>query len=368
MTKKLLKSIVSILLAVFMLVPLTMTNAFAANDIKISKSSLTITEGKTSTLKVTGTSDTITWSSSNESIATVSKKGVVSAKAVGKATITAKVGKTKLTCEISVKTNKILTSESTIDIVKGDSASVTIKIKDIDDISYGSTDKSVCTVKMNSKKTSITIKAVGKGTASIKIYSKSNKELSRVIKVNVFPKVSSEKIVGTQKGDTYSNSYFNLKIDLSGYEIVEPDYYYGDDDYQYSLIGATNENEVHAITVYDIPKTTTEMEGLKSTATASQFLDYIVLSSFEDEELGVNTLEDVYAMTALIDGADIKRSSTTIAGKKYSTLYIAIEMYDSALYINVAAIKKDNHVLIIASLTTEKGAEKDFYSRISALK
>jgi hypothetical protein len=69
---------------------------------KISKTSLTLLVGKTSTLKVSGIEGRkVKWSSSNEKVATVDR-GRVKAIAAGKCNIIAKVGNTKLTCAVSV--------------------------------------------------------------------------------------------------------------------------------------------------------------------------------------------------------------------------------------------------------------------------
>lgn len=57
------------------------------------------------TLKVSGTTKTPVWSSSNSTVASVSSNGVVTAKKIGTASITAKIGSAKLTCKISVKTD-----------------------------------------------------------------------------------------------------------------------------------------------------------------------------------------------------------------------------------------------------------------------
>ena len=58
----------------------------------ISKTRATLYNGKTLQLKVKGTTRTVRWSSSDNKVAKVSQKGLVTALKVGKATITAKVG------------------------------------------------------------------------------------------------------------------------------------------------------------------------------------------------------------------------------------------------------------------------------------
>lgn len=74
---------------------------------KLNKTSAEMTVGKKMTLKVQnvkkGTS--IKWSSTKKGVASVSAKGVVTAKSVGKATIKAVVSKKTLKCKITVKEN-----------------------------------------------------------------------------------------------------------------------------------------------------------------------------------------------------------------------------------------------------------------------
>lgn len=74
-----------------------------AATIKLNKKSLTLTAGSSYTLKIKGTKAKVKWSSKKKSIATVSSKGKVKAKKVGKTTITAKVKGKKYTCKITVK-------------------------------------------------------------------------------------------------------------------------------------------------------------------------------------------------------------------------------------------------------------------------
>ncbi len=73
-------------------------------SVKLDKTSLTLTKGKTYTLKttVTGTNKTVSWSSSNASVASVDKNGKVTAKTKGTATITAKVDGVSASCKVTV--------------------------------------------------------------------------------------------------------------------------------------------------------------------------------------------------------------------------------------------------------------------------
>ncbi len=363
MSQKIFKSIVSVLLAVFMLIPLTMTSAYAASDVKLSKTSLSITEGKTSKLKVTGTSKSVTWSSSNKKIASVSEDGVVTAKSVGTAKITAKTGGEVLTCKVTVNTNKIFADTYSEYVNEGSCVVIRIKITDLDDVVCGTTDKTVATAKLNAEKNAITITGVSKGTASIKIYSKSNKALYRTIKVEVRDNKSSEKIVGTYKDDIYTNEFFNLKIDLSDYAFDIPDYYYGDDDYQYFLVNAEDKKTMVVLTVYDMVKSTDVFKGLPENITASQFLDYILTDGGDE-----TAAADIYALFDEFSTDTIKKSDVTIGGQKYSMVYISMNLDDLTVYMNVAALKKGDYILLVGVVSFTKNGFNDFVPNVSELK
>lgn len=100
--RKVMKRIIGILLMlllVFNFIPVQ--KAYAA--VKLNKTSLTLDEGKSYTLKITGTTKTIKWASSDVKIASVSSKGVVKAIKKGNANITGTVSGKKYTCKVTVK-------------------------------------------------------------------------------------------------------------------------------------------------------------------------------------------------------------------------------------------------------------------------
>lgn len=80
----------------------------AAKKLKLNKKTAKVEVGKTVKLSAVKWKKKVTWSSSNKTIATVSKKGVVKGIRVGKATITAKSAKKKATCKVTVTTAKVL--------------------------------------------------------------------------------------------------------------------------------------------------------------------------------------------------------------------------------------------------------------------
>ena len=72
----------------------------------ISKTKITVTKGKTYTLKMNGTKQKVTWSSSSKKIAIVNSKGKITAVKKGTTTIKAKVGGKTYSCKVVVQEPK----------------------------------------------------------------------------------------------------------------------------------------------------------------------------------------------------------------------------------------------------------------------
>ena len=86
------------------------TTTVPVTGIRINKTSLALTKDATYTLTAiitpsNATNKTVTWSSSNTAIATVSSSGKVTAKNAGTAVITARAGKVSATCNVTVTIN-----------------------------------------------------------------------------------------------------------------------------------------------------------------------------------------------------------------------------------------------------------------------
>lgn len=117
-----MKGIKKSLLYTFLLMVMLLaipTQASAA--VKISKKSVTLIKGQTTTLKITGTKSKVTWSSNKKTVAVVSAKGKVTAKNKGTAKITASVNGKKFVCSVTVE------NSSSIDktcIFKGNKVSI----------------------------------------------------------------------------------------------------------------------------------------------------------------------------------------------------------------------------------------------------
>ena len=108
--KKMNKKMVTMVMLVFMLVIAAVP--VSAASLKLSEKSATLKTGQSITLQVKGSKKKAKWETSNKKVATVNQKGKVTAKKAGKATITAKIGNKKLTCKVTVVTEKKTTAPS----------------------------------------------------------------------------------------------------------------------------------------------------------------------------------------------------------------------------------------------------------------
>lgn len=158
MKKKILSLLVMAAL-IFTLAPPANVSAKA----KISKKSVIITKGKTYTLKVTGTKKKVRWTSSKKSVASVSKKGKVTGKKRGFATITAKIGKKKYKCKVNVEAPSLSTTKRNMPV----GSRYTLKLNGCSRAKkFYSSNKSVATV---SSKGIITAKKKGTTRITVKI-------------------------------------------------------------------------------------------------------------------------------------------------------------------------------------------------------
>ena len=154
----------------------TTPQVVAVSSVSLDKTSLSLTEGESATLAATvkpdnATNKTVTWSSSNASVASVDASGKVTAVAEGTATITAKAGDKTATCTVTVKKKVVAVSSVSLDktsleLTVGETATLVATV--IPDratektVSWSSSSSSVATVDASGKVT-----AVAKGTATI---------------------------------------------------------------------------------------------------------------------------------------------------------------------------------------------------------
>lgn len=99
--KKICKSIM--LIFAVSIISTLLFNVTSKAAVKINKKKVTMYSGEKTQLIITGSRKKVKWRSSNKKICKVNKKGLVTAKKKGKATIKAKVGKKTLKCIVKVK-------------------------------------------------------------------------------------------------------------------------------------------------------------------------------------------------------------------------------------------------------------------------
>jgi uncharacterized protein YjdB len=128
----------------------------------------------------TGYDDSVTWTSSDESIATVDQSGVVTGRGVGTTTITATTAELGLTATCTVTVASALTLDQTsLTIERGFTAQLTpVRTPEISDTYTWSTNSSVATVSSNG-----VVTACSTGTATITVTSSSGLTATCTVKV-----------------------------------------------------------------------------------------------------------------------------------------------------------------------------------------
>ncbi len=175
--------LLSFFLVLFAAVLINGTSASAAASMR---ESLTLKNTRTYTLKVTGTTKTVTFSVDDPSIATVSSKGKVKAKSNGVTYVRAKVGKKTLTCKVTVKSptkpTKVKLNKTSLTLKVGGTSTLTATVKPTgikdSSVTWKSSNKKVATVTKNGK-----VKAKKTGTATITATTSNGKKATCKVKV-----------------------------------------------------------------------------------------------------------------------------------------------------------------------------------------
>lgn len=230
--KKLSKIILSVCITVMLCLPTSLFMEIAnvsAASMKLSAKSIVLIKGQKKTLKVKGTKKKVKWKTSKKSVATVSKKGVITAKGKGSATITATVSGKKLNCKVKVEKPSL--NQTSVVLPLG--RTYTLKLKGTGQkVKWSSNSPSIATV--NSKgmitpkklgKAKITATVLGKKyTCHIKVISlqKNYAKLKNYIqKSGTFDKDGNPCIqyMETQQGATYT-CQISYEMDKDRYKFL----------------------------------------------------------------------------------------------------------------------------------------------------
>lgn len=162
-----MKKFLSIIMTIIITMSFMTISVDASTKVRLNKTSLSMRVGNTYTLKLNGAKGKVSWKSSSKSIATVSSKGKVTAKKVGKTTISAKYKNKTYKCKVSViKTlaNRISLSKKNLTLKKGSTYNLRCTISPSNTtnkkINWSSSNAYVATVnsqgKITTKKSGIT--------------------------------------------------------------------------------------------------------------------------------------------------------------------------------------------------------------------
>ena len=141
----------------------------AVSSVTLNKTSLSLTEQDTFQLTATvnpsdATDKTVTWTSSNYSIATVDGNGLVTAVAAGSATITAQAGDKRATCTVTVNkkpnpATSITLDYSSLQLARGTTFTLqaTVLPEDADNktVTWSTSNKNIATVDKNGNVTAV---------------------------------------------------------------------------------------------------------------------------------------------------------------------------------------------------------------------
>ena len=157
----------------------TGTVIYKVTSVSLNKDSLTLDVGGTATLTATitpsnATNQNVTWSSDNESVATVDTNGKVTATGTGTTTIKATVDGKSAQCSVTVNAaanvpvTSVSLNKTTLELTEGDTETLTATVAPSDatnqNVTWESSDTSVATVDATGKVT-----AVAPGTATITV-------------------------------------------------------------------------------------------------------------------------------------------------------------------------------------------------------
>ena len=188
-------------------------------DFTLSETETTMNIGGTKTLSITAfvpeyATASANFTSSNTDVATVNKNGVITAKAIGDAVITATIGEVEKSCTVhvvAVTVNSISFANEDINLTLGSSLQLTPTVDPAEaasqyTISYESDNEAVATVDADGKVTSV---AVGDAVITATIDSKSAEINIHVVAAAMFAKVTDPSVLAAKDTIILATIYEN---------------------------------------------------------------------------------------------------------------------------------------------------------------
>ena len=288
-------------------------------NVSLDKKEVTLEKGSTVTLKATVYPETledksVTWTSSDKKVATVTTKGKVKGIAAGTATITCTSNATGLsaTCNVTVINGTVTLNKTEAIIEKGKTTTLkaTLTPTTLEDMSvtWTSSDKSIATVTSKGK-----VKGVGYGTATITCTSNAT-GVSATCQVTVGKVVINISEVTLKKTRTMS-----LKATVYPITVTDKSVTWKSSDTKVATV--TSSGKVKGIAAGTATITCTSVAtGLKGTCTVT------VLATSEsrsvegdDDTTGIENLEEAPALAEPYDvydlsGRKVLNQTTTLDG------------------------------------------------------
>ncbi len=188
-------------------------------DFTLSETETTMNIGGTKTLSITAfvpeyATASANFSSSNTDVATVNKNGVITAKAIGDAVITATIGEVEKSCTVhvvAVTVNSISFANEAISLTLGSSLQLTPTVDPAEaasqyTISYESDNEAVATVDADGKVTSV---AVGDAVITATIDNQSAQITVHVVAAAMFAKVTDPSVLAAKDTIILATIYEN---------------------------------------------------------------------------------------------------------------------------------------------------------------
>ena len=241
-------------------------------SISVSPTSVNIYKGKTKSIKVKvkGTSDKVSWSSSNTKIVTVNNKGKIKAKKSGSANIRAKVkGKTAI-CKVQVYdyVSKITLSKTSIScLYPKQSTKITARVSPSTayqkTVNWSTSNSKVATVKRNGE---ITAKSVG----SCYIIATAKDEKKKRAKCKIYVRQPVKSIRVSKNQDVYTGQIHNLKAKVNPTNAYNKNILYSSSDTSIATVDTKgNVTAVASEGTAIITCTAADGQGAKATVTVT---------------------------------------------------------------------------------------------------